>query len=465
MNIRTRIITAFLSLLIVPLLVVILGLILINTNIIPIAGYESLSELSDDVDAINEYLNDNIDLIYDSDVLHSIVDPMAKRSLRRVIAYNNDQIVFYDSKKEIEGEVFERLEIETLEFEDADLYKSENYIVNDNVVLGSVVFYPNISGIAILKMLFYLPLILIGIFVATIIAMMIILSKVLTDGILRPLNELNYAADRISSGDLDYEMKYTKDNEIGKFCNEFEKMRLRLKYVLDKQNRYEKSRKELIASISHDLKTPLTSIKGYIEGLQDGIVQDKETYDRYLNVIHHKTLRLNHLIDDLFMFSKLELNEFQIDLHNINSIEMLERIIREEEIDFSGLDIELIVNRPFPSNTLRVDEKRILQIIDNLLSNSAKFARSFVKVSVVLNNNYYEIFVEDDGIGIAKDDIPYIFDHFYKADKSRADNPTGTGLGLAICKQLAEAHGGNISVSSELGLGSIFKLSIPIIPN
>lgn len=465
MNIRTRIITAFLSLLIIPLLVVILGLVLINTNIIPIPGYESLSELSDDVDNITDYFNANIDEFSDSDALHKKVEPLINKSLRRVVAFDNDNIVIYDSNRELKGEYFDRTLIETDEFSDADLYKSETFIIQDERVLGNIAFYPNISGSVILKMLFYLPLILIGIFVVTIIAMMVILSKVLTDGILRPLNELNYAADRISSGDLDYEMKYTKDNEIGKFCNEFEKMRLRLKYVLDKQNRYEKSRKELIASISHDLKTPLTSIKGYIEGLQDGIVQDKETYDRYLNVIHQKTLRLNHLIDDLFMFSKLELNEFQIDLHNMNSLEMLERIITEEEVDFSGLDIELIVERPFPNNMLRVDEKRILQIIDNLLGNSAKFAKSFVRVSVTLNNNYYEIFVEDDGIGIAKDDIPFIFDHFYKADKSRADNPTGTGLGLAICKQLAQAHGGNISVSSELGVGSIFKLSIPIIPN
>lgn len=465
MNIRTRIITAFLSLLIVPLLVVILGLVLINTNIIPVPGYEALSELNANVDTITSFFNENIDLIYDSEELHKNIEPLVSKSIRRIVAFDNNQIVIYDSNREFEGDSFNRSLIETEEFNDSDSFKSETYIVDGERIVGSLIFYPNLSGSVILKMLFYLPLILIGLFVATIIAMMVILSKVLTDGILRPLNELNYAADRISSGDLDYEMKYTKDNEIGKFCNEFEKMRLRLKYVLEKQNRYEKSRKELIASISHDLKTPLTSIKGYIEGLQDGIVQDKETYDRYLSVIHQKTLRLNHLIDDLFMFSKLELNEFQIDLHNVSSSEMLERIIREEEIDFSGLDITLIVERPFPVNMLRVDEKRILQIIDNLLSNSAKFTKSFVRVSANLNNNYYEICVEDDGIGIAKDDIPFIFDHFYKADKSRADNPTGTGLGLAICKQLAEAHGGTISVSSEFGHGTIFKLSIPIIPN
>lgn len=465
MNIRTRIITAFLSLLIVPLLVVILGLVLINTNIIPIPGYESITELNDDVDSVTAYFDANIDLINDTNSLHEGIDHMISKSLRRIVAFDNQNTVIYDSMREFEGKLFDRTLIETEEFADADMYKSESYIVDGERVLGSIVFYPNISGSVILKMLLYLPLILIGLFVVTIIAMMVILSKVLTDGILRPLNELNYAADRISSGDLDYEMNYTKDNEIGKFCNEFEKMRLRLKYVLEKQNRYEKSRKELIASISHDLKTPLTSIKGYIEGLQDGIVQDKETYDRYLSVIHQKTLRLNHLIDDLFMFSKLELNEFQIDLHNVSSQEMLERILSEEEVDFSGLNIELLVERPFPNNMLRVDEKRILQIIDNLLSNSAKFAKSSVKVYASINSNYYEIFVEDDGIGIAKDDIPFIFDHFYKADKSRADNPTGTGLGLAICKQLANAHGGNISVSSELGIGSIFKLSLPIIPN
>lgn len=465
MNIRTRIIIAFLSLLIVPLLVVTLGIIFISTDIIPVPGLNMLSELSTDIDEITTYLNENIDLFSKSEELHKGIEPIMNKSFRRIIAFDNDNLVFYDSDKEFEGKFFQQSKVETKEFEDSDAYKSENYIVKGETIIGSVIFYPNLSNSVVLKILFYLPLILISLFVITIIAMMIILSKVLTDGILKPLNELNYAADRISSGDLDYEMSYTKDNEIGKFCNEFEKMRLRLKYVLDKQNRYEKSRKELIASISHDLKTPLTSIKGYIEGLQDGIVQDKETYDRYLSVIHQKTLRLNHLIDDLFMFSKLELNEFQIDLDNIKSTDMLERIVAEKEIDFTNIDTQLIIVRPFCNKMLRVDEKRILQIIDNLLSNSAKFAKTFVKVSTSITNNYYEISVEDDGIGIAKDDIPFIFDHFYKADKSRADNPTGTGLGLAICKQLADAHGGNISVSSELELGTIFKLSLPIIPS
>lgn len=313
-------------------------------------------------------------------------------------------------------------------------------------------------------MMFYLPIILISIFILTIIAMMIILSKVLTDGILKPLSELNYAADRISNGDLDFEMKYTDDNEIGKFCNEFDKMRLRLKYVLDKQNRYEKSRKELIASISHDLKTPLTSIKGYIEGLQDGIVQDEETYQRYLEVIHQKTIRLNHLIDDLFMFSKLELNEFKIDLENVKSDVMMERILKEKEIDFLNLSIDLQIERPFKDAILRVDEKRISQIIDNLVGNAAKFAKSTIKIYTKKTDDYFEIYVEDDGIGISQSDIPYIFDHFYKVDKSRTGNTLGTGLGLAICKQLAEAHGGNISVSSIVDKGSIFKVTIPTIP-
>lgn len=464
MKIRTRIIMAFLSLLIVPFLVVILGLVLINSEIIPIPGVHMVYELGDNIDQMEKFINNHPDRIQDREYISSGISPYMSDSIKRVLIFDLSRTVLYDSENKLDGLNLNDIDITANEEVGTDDFISETQIISEGRIIGSIQVYPNLDKSMIYKMMFYLPIILISIFILTIIAMMIILSKVLTDGILKPLSELNYAADRISNGDLDFEMKYTDDNEIGKFCNEFDKMRLRLKYVLDKQNRYEKSRKELIASISHDLKTPLTSIKGYIEGLQDGIVQDEETYQRYLEVIHQKTIRLNHLIDDLFMFSKLELNEFKIDLENVKSDVMMERILKEKEIDFLNLSIDLQIERPFKDAILRVDEKRISQIIDNLVGNAAKFAKSTIKIYTKKTDDYFEIYVEDDGIGISQSDIPYIFDHFYKVDKSRTGNTLGTGLGLAICKQLAEAHGGNISVSSIVDKGSIFKVTIPTIP-
>lgn len=309
--------------------------------------------------------------------------------------------------------------------------------------------------------LMMVPYTLGAIFIISMLAMIIVVSKILSDFVLMPLKELNYAAERIGTGDLDFKIRYNKSNEFGKLCTEFDTMKDKLQMSIKKQEMYERSRKELIASITHDLKTPLTSIIGYVEGLQDGVVSNPDTVKNYLNVIHDKSTRLDVLIDDLFTFTQLELEKFTVNRTPTSTGIMLTEYTQTKLREYQSNDhIDFIVVEPILDTTLEIDEFRIGQVLENLISNAHKFTNSYIKLSTEMDDLYYNIYIEDDGIGISSSDLPYIFEYFYQCDKARETKNKGTGLGLAICRQLIEAHDGKIFVSSALGKGTIFKISL-----
>lgn len=304
------------------------------------------------------------------------------------------------------------------------------------------------------------PFVIISVFVAAMLTMVVVVSKILSDFVLLPLKELNYATERISKGDLDFKIHYDRPNEFGKLCLGFDDMKTQLMLSIQKQDIYEEARKQLIASITHDLKTPLTSIIGYVEGLQDGVVSDPKMVENYLNVIHDKSMRLDHLIDDLFTFTQLELEKFQVNLEETYMKPILTEYVHTKSREFkSNEKIDFDVRHPLDNALLNIDEFRLGQVLENLIRNAEKYTDTFIKIYTDSDDLFYNIYVEDDGVGISKEDLPYIFDYFYQCDKSRKTEDRGTGLGLAICKQLIDAHDGKIFVNSQLNKGTIFKIS------
>ncbi len=273
----------------------------------------------------------------------------------------------------------------------------------------------------------YVIITLFAVFLISLAGMVFILSKLLSDFVLTPLKELNYAAERIGSGDLNFKIKYHGENEFGKLCAEFDTMKDKLLISTRKQEIYENSRKELIASITHDLKTPLTSIIGYVEGLQDGVVTNPKTIKNYLNVIHVKSMRLDHLIDDLFTFTQLELEKFTVNIAPTSMSTFLTEYTNTKTLEFSSEEnnFEFIVEKPILDLVLNIDEFRIGQVLENLINNAIKFTQTYIKIYTKETNYSYEIFIEDDGIGISKENLPHIFEYFYQCDKARETKRKG----------------------------------------
>ena len=290
-------------------------------------------------------------------------------------------------------------------------------------------------------------------------SLMLVISKYIFD----PIMEMKKAAEQIKSGNLNYPIRYTPDNEIGNFCNEFDKMRVRLRDTILEQHEIEKRRKRLIASIAHDLRTPLTSITGYVEAIQDGIVKDQETYEKYLATIHEKANYLNHLIDDLSVYTKEELGEFSLNFERINSGKVLNNYFTHKMDEFKWRKTELILHKPFISTFINVDPYRFNQILENLIGNAQKYARSRIEVSTKVVNYHLQISIADDGEGIPNDTLQNIFDPFFMVNKVKDQlEKRGSGLGLAIVKQLTESHNGTISVESQVGIGTTFILDFPL---
>lgn len=307
------------------------------------------------------------------------------------------------------------------------------------------------------------PFLLLALFVISLIIYFMAIILLVTKYIFAPITEMKRAAENIRSGNLNYPIEYNADNEIGEFCQEFDKMRVRLKDTILEQHEIEKRRKRLIASITHDLRTPLTSIKGYVEAIQDGIVKDQQTFDQYIDTILTKTNQLNHLIDDLSVYTKQELGEFTLNLERMNSGILLNNYFNHKMIEFKYSNLRLKLNKPFISTYINVDPYRFNQILDNIIGNATKYAHEEIEVSTKVVNYHLQIRIHDDGDGIPLDVLNNIFDPFFMVNKIKDQKEKGgSGLGLAIVKQLTEGHGGRIEVKSELGKGTCFTIDIPL---
>lgn len=284
------------------------------------------------------------------------------------------------------------------------------------------------------------------------------LTYILSKDIIQPLRNLEEGTNNIKEGNLNFKLEATSKNEIGRVIDSFDLMRFELKKALEQQIQYEENRKELISSISHDLKTPITSIKGYVEGIMDGVANSPEKLEKYLQVIYNKSDHMDRLIDDLFLFSKLDLNRLPFDMEDVNISNFIEDCMDELRLEYSKQDIIIHANNKVNSHTLvTMDSQKIKRAIFNIVQNGIKFMdKDEKKLTISLQevNDIVSIKITDNGIGIKQEQLSLIFDKFYRVDESRNTKVGGTGLGLSIAKQIIEAHQGNIWAKSKLGEGT-----------
>lgn len=283
-------------------------------------------------------------------------------------------------------------------------------------------------------------------------------------GVVEPLNRMKIATQNIKDGNLDFELEVEADDEIGQLCRDFEEMRLRLKETSSEKVEYDKRSKELISNISHDLKTPITAIKGYVEGIMDGVADTPEKMDRYIRTIYNKANEMDTLINELTLYSKIDSNRIPYNFSTLSVNDFFEDCATELEIDLESRSV-LFDYSNYVEADVRIiaDAEQLRRVINNIISNSVKYmdkVQKKIHLRVKDVGDFIQIEIEDNGKGIGSKELQYIFDRFYRTDASRNSSTGGSGIGLSIVKKIVEEHGGKIWATSKEGTGTIMYFVI-----
>ena len=232
---------------------------------------------------------------------------------------------------------------------------------------------------------------------------------------------------------------------------------------ITEQQRLENMRREFVANVSHELRTPLTSIKSYAETLMDGVLEDRETSERFLKVINSEADRMTRLVKDLLQLTRLDNQQMHWNMEEVSFVDIVKGSVEKVALEAKNKQqqFECFVIGDIP--LVKVDYDRMEQVVLNILSNAIKYTHEGGKISVYIGKIHNEVYVKvaDTGIGIPEQDMPRIFERFYRVDKARSREMGGTGLGLAIAREIVEAHSGEISIKSEYGKGTEVTVKLP----
>lgn len=291
-----------------------------------------------------------------------------------------------------------------------------------------------------------------------------ILAYIIARRIINPLSKLRASADRIKDGDLDFNVDIISKDEIGELSTAFDEMRQRLKGSLELQLQYENNRRELLSNISHDLRTPITAIKGYVEGIRDGVADTPEKMDRYINTIYSKAADADRLIEELFLYSKLELSKLQFNFTEVNIVKYLNDCMEELQFDLDKRNLTIVFDAKGCSELyVKADVQQLKRVIINIVENTIKYmdkAKGSIDIELESDQEQVLVAFKDNGQGISKEALPYIFDRFYRADLSRNSATGGSGLGLSIARRIIEEHGGTMHAESIEGEGTTISFTL-----
>ncbi|TFE27469.1 sensor histidine kinase [Cohnella luojiensis] len=328
-------------------------------------------------------------------------------------------------------------------------------IKNSNLFYGGVYVLSSMEGIgqSVQKVQDLLILSGIGAFFIAV-GFTFVISRKLSN----PLIQMEQATRKIAKGDLETRVDVVSKDEIGSLAYAINDLAVDLQ-------RYRDTRSEFFANISHELRTPMTYMEGYAKVVKEGLYQTEEERNQYLDIIYQESARLTHLIHDLFELSKMEEGKFSFNLEWIDLSEVIEQVTLKAGLKAKekGLEISVDLQKDLPM--IYADGLRMEQVFLNLIENAIRYSEKGTVFVQMKRSNSSEILinVEDTGIGIPQTELPYIFDRFYRVEKSRSRDFGGTGLGLAIVNRLVELQGGTIEVSSQVGHGTCFVLRFPLI--
>ncbi len=339
-----------------------------------------------------------------------------------------------------------------------------------NQQLGNVIFTINQDTLIPVKQTTsnnYLLLLIISMLTFFIIGLVYcIIYKTKTD-ILYPLDNLKKSTEEIVRGNYEQQTAYIKADEIGDLYAVFEQMRMEIMNLNKQRDVQEQNQKKLVSSISHDVKTPLTTIKAYLDAITDGICPDMESIMAYIHVMQTNTEKMSRLLDDLFIHTLKELGHIPVNLTEQYSKKMFENILRPMSHYVQTTGTHFIEPLDIPNVLIHVDEQRLEQVLTNLITNALKHTTSgdTITVSIDVEAHFLKIMVIDSGKGMLPQDMPFIFERYFRGVHPTGETAIkneGAGLGLSICQHIMEAHNGTISFKSKHNEGTAFTLLLPI---
>ncbi len=477
MSLKSKIWASYIIMIIVPLLLAVLSarLILINyekdhqLQLIETAQEEKLREHMDFMNELESILVSQPDNLKDSSYLAQLNGKISSFDMGVLIQYNGE---FTYNSVPVNAEKLKPYLSKFLQQDVAGRWASaitKDYIVKcraftfSDGTIGLIYLFinrtspwdtPPADHIGYVKWVFL-------IFIICIFLTNSFLTYRLSKSLIEPLDSVKKAAKEIQSGNLDYPISYPVKNEIGELYQAFEEMRLKLKQSQALNAQYENSRKELMSNISHDLKTPITSIKGYVQGIIDGVANNPAKMDKYLRTIFTNAVEMERLTNDLFLFAKLDIKQLPFAFECVDIRKYLEDAI--EELNFTLNEDNIILNYESSyesSDLIMADRQRLVRVIHNIMENAKKHLKKHEKeIKIILREEAEGALIEisDNGCGIPADKLPFVFDRFFRVDCARNRTTGGSGIGLSIAREIIEAHQGKIWAESTEGLGtSIF---------
>ena len=294
-----------------------------------------------------------------------------------------------------------------------------------------------------------------------------LLTRWIGKGVFSPINDLGFGLKQVADGNFDYALDpESVKGEVKELYKSYEEMRLRLKESAGEKIESEDNNRELITNISHDLKTPITAIKGYVEGIMDGVADSPEKMEKYIKTIYNKANDMDRLINELTIYSKIDTNRIPYTFLRLNVADYFNDCVEEVGVELESKGIELNYTNLVDSQTrIIADPEQLKRVINNIISNSVKYMdkekeKSIIDIRILDEADAIKVEIEDNGRGIAAKDLPNIFDRFYRSDSSRNSSKGGSGIGLSIVKKIVEDHGGYIYATSKDGEGTCMHFII-----
>lgn len=418
---------------------------------------------------VEDVLENDVDKIESSEYVEEVNGKLLKKFSFMVVT-KNDNVVYSGSDKNI-SDIIENLPSysECVDMQNSFYVNGEKqYIVRYHTFTysdksqGVVFIFTGIDGIIPQLKVLFIELLIAMILIIFITG--IILTIWIYSSVLRPMNRLTEATRKISEGDLDFTLEAEADDEFGKLCEDFDEMRKRLRQSTEDKIRDDEELKELISNISHDLKTPITAIKGYVEGIMDGVADTPEKMDKYIHTIYNKANDMDRLIAELTTYSRIDTNRMPYNFSKVNVDEYFNDCVDELAYELDSKNIKLTYFNYTDKDTIIIaDSEQLKRVINNIVSNSVKYIgnkQGTLNIRINDEGDFIRVEIEDNGKGIESKDLPYIFDRFYRTDSSRNSNKGGSGIGLSIVKKIIEAHGGKIWATSRPGTGTAMHFVI-----